>query len=74
MGTYRNHRRPIGQLCVEGDQACAQGDRIKLVEIAWDLVSRTGEPLHCELVPLADECADPERATEAWEQLKRKLA
>jgi hypothetical protein len=71
MGTCR--QRSIGELCVDGDRACRSGDRITLVAIAWDLVARAREPLHCELVRLADDCADPERATTAWSELKQRI-
>lgn len=71
MGTRRTHT--ISELCREGDHVCEVGDHIALADIAWDLVARTHEPLHCELVPLADRCADPERATAAWCELKDKL-
>ncbi len=71
MRTYR--KRSLGELVVEGDRACANGDRVALTDIAWELVERTREPVHCELVALADRCADPYFATAAWGQLKGRV-
>jgi len=64
----------IGQLCVGGDWACAHGDLAGLRDIAQRLAEQLSEPLHCELVALADAChADAEQAPERWEQLKERV-
>jgi hypothetical protein len=65
--------RRIGELYRDGDRACQLGDRITLVRLARELVERIGEPLHRELASLVDLCADPERATAAWTELKTKM-
>jgi protein-L-isoaspartate(D-aspartate) O-methyltransferase len=61
----------IGQLCVGGDWACAHGDLSGLRDVAQRLAEQVPEPLHCELVALADAChADADHAPERWAQLK----
>ncbi len=63
--------RTIGELCFGGDWACAHGDVETLGYIAFQLAERAHEPLHCELVALADTCrCDPDRATAAWVRLR----
>lgn len=62
----------IGTLIVGGDWACAHGDLEALGDIARRLAEIPSEPLHCELVALADTCrSDPDRATDAWVRLKQ---
>ena len=63
----------FGELCVQGDHACQQGDLIALVHIAQRLVEQVSEPLHCELEPLVDRCAHRAHATQAWTELKQRL-
>lgn len=64
----------IGQLCFGGDWACTQGDSETLGYIALQLAETVNEPLHCELVALAELCAhDPDRATAAWFELKERI-
>lgn len=66
--------RAIGVLCVGGDWACAHGDFAALRNVAQRLAARTPEPLHCDLVELANACAsDPHRASVLWDQLKPRL-
>lgn len=69
----RCQERGFGELYVEGDQACERGDLGELVRTAQHLVEHVAEPLHCELVALAAQCADRERATVAWAELKQRL-
>ncbi len=66
-----NARHEIGKLWFAGDWACAHGDLETLGYIARRLVDHAPEPLHCELVALAELCrSDPDRATAAWVHLK----
>jgi hypothetical protein len=66
--------RTIGKLCVGGDWACANGDFGGLRHVAQQLADYVPEPTHCELATLADACdADPDRAAELWQRLKRGL-
>ena len=66
--------RNIGMLCVAGDWACTQADLSALGDIAARLLEYTREPLHCELVPLAELCrCDPDRAVAAWYRMKELL-
>ncbi|HET9988222.1 MAG TPA: hypothetical protein VFQ65_06875 [Kofleriaceae bacterium] len=61
----------IGRLCIGGDWACAHGDFAALRAIAQRLADQVSEPLHCELVALAEACrGDLDRATVMWERLK----
>jgi hypothetical protein len=72
--TTASTTRAIGQLCVGGDWACAHGDLAGLRHIARRLAVLADEPLHCELVALAELCrTSPERATAAWTRLKPRL-
>lgn len=64
----------IGKLCVGGDWACANGDLEGLRYVAQQLARYVHEPMHCELVALADACAsDPNRAVALWDQLKIRM-
>ena len=63
----------LGELYLDGDRACERGDLPALAEIAEHLAEHVAEPLHCELLALARQCVDGERATEAWTQLKQKI-
>lgn len=66
--------RRIGELCVGGDWACANGDLETLGHIAHELAAYTHEPLHCKLAVLADMCRDdPEQAVAAWMRLKEQV-
>lgn len=66
--------RAIGKLCLGGDWACAHGDFAALRHIAQRLATTAGEPLHCELIALADACLDGEaRAGELWHKLRNRL-
>lgn len=75
----RNHDsapdpRAIGKLCMGGDWACAHGDFGALRHIAQRLATAAREPLHCELIALADACLDGEdRAAELWHRLRARL-
>ena len=63
--------RAIGELCFGGDWACAHGDLSALGYIARRLAEYAHEPLHCELVALADSCrCNPDHATAAWVRIK----
>ncbi len=64
----------IGELCVGGDWACANGDLETLAVIADQLAALAHEPLHCELVELSQLCKrDPDRAVAAWLELKPRV-
>jgi hypothetical protein len=66
--------RAIGELCVSGDWACAEGDLQALHDIVLELAAYVAEPLHCYLAELADACgADPGRAVALWDQLKGRI-
>jgi SAM-dependent methyltransferase len=67
--------RTIGKLCIGGDWACAHGDFAALRNIAQQLASAAAaEPLHCELIALADACLDGEdRASVLWHRLRDRL-
>lgn len=66
--------RAIGKLCIGGDWACAHGDFAALRHIAQQLATSASEPLHCELVVLADACLErANRAAELWHQLRDRL-
>ena len=64
----------IGKLCIGGDWACAHGDLSALRYVAQCLAVHAREPLHCELLDLAETCSfDPDRAVERWVLLKNEL-
>ena len=65
--------RGIGELYVEGDEACEQGDLVTLAKIAEHVSEHVAEPLHCELVALVRKCTDATTASAAWDQLKKRL-
>ena len=67
------HRHAIGRLCVEGDRAFAHGDFAALRDIAQRLAELLEEPLHCELVALADTGNDIDEATATWSHLKERV-
>ena len=68
------HRHAIGRLCIEGDRACVHGDFVALREITERLSELLAEPLHCELVAVADTCRDDsDRATAVWFHLKERV-
>jgi hypothetical protein len=64
----------IGELCVDGDWACAHGDLSALRDVAQQLAAYIPEPMHCHLTALADACyAEPGRAGELWNRLKEHI-
>lgn len=64
----------VGVLCIGGDWACAHGDLEGLRDIAYSLAARAPEPLHCELMRLAEACLrDPDRATAGWVGIKKRV-
>jgi hypothetical protein len=64
----------IGALCVGGDWACAHGDLSALRHVAECLADYVDEPLHCELMELADACyCDPDRACASWSRVKEHV-
>ena len=70
----RETAHTIGQLCFGGDWACAHGDPSGLRHIAQRLANYSQEPLHRELLALADACkCDPDRAVALWSEIKEKL-
>ena len=66
--------RSIGKLCIGGDWVCAHGDFAALRNIAQQLASvAAAEPLHCELIALAEACLDGEdRASVLWHRLRNR--
>lgn len=62
-----------GELYIQGDHACQQGDLVVLAQVARYLVEQVSEPRHRELEPLVAQCADRDRATQAWTELKQRL-
>lgn len=63
-----------GALWMSGDAACSAGDLAALAAIAQRLAASAHEPLHCELVDVADLChSAPDRAPEAWFRLKARF-
>lgn len=67
-------KNTIGALCFGGDWACSNGDLEALGHVASRLASCTPEPLHHELAELSAVCrSDPDRASELWLQLKRRV-
>lgn len=64
----------IGVLCLGGDWACAHGDLSGLHDVARQLAAHVGEPLHCEVMALADLCqGDGDRAGALWATLRDRL-
>lgn len=67
-------RHQIGKLCMGGDWACAHGDLEALHDIAMRLAVHAPEPLHCELVALAEQCrSDQDHASARWVELKPQV-
>jgi len=61
----------IGVLCLGGDWACAHGDQSTLGYLVRQLALLVPEPVHCELLALAEVCtSDTERAADAWTEAK----
>ncbi len=66
--------RVIGELCFAGDRACVQQDLGALAGIARQLARLTPEPLHCELMSLAEACdCDRTSAIATWSQIRDRL-
>ena len=64
----------VGELCYAGDWAGVHGDPEALARVALRLAEQTDEPVHCELVALAERCRiDPAGAMTDWVRL-RELA
>jgi len=62
------------QLCTGGDWACAHGDLDALRHVARHLAAGAVEPLHHELLTLAELCVrDPYRAPTVWGHLTARL-
>jgi predicted short-subunit dehydrogenase-like oxidoreductase (DUF2520 family) len=63
--------RVIEELCRRGDWACIDGDLRALGDVAAELAGTAPEPMHCELVTLAELCRrDPARAVAAWHRMR----
>ena len=61
----------LEDLCRRGDWACAAGDLAALADVASELAGAVPEPLHCELVALAEVWRrDPARAVAEWHRLR----
>lgn len=64
----------IGTLRIGGDWACAHGDLSALRHVAQCLAVHVDEPLHRELLALAETCSDdPDHAVERWVRIKDQL-
>lgn len=64
----------IGELCINGDRACASGDLSELPAVARQLSAYFPEPLHCELAELVDACtSEPAQAIALWNRLKNRV-
>jgi hypothetical protein len=64
----------IGKLCIGADAALADGDFQSLRSFAKRLASYAHEPLHCQLVDLAEACtADIIRAGALWPRLRDRV-
>ena len=64
----------IGELCASGDWAYAHGDFAALRYVTHCLAAYASEPLHCDLIALADACTnDHKRAGALWDRLKSRL-
>lgn len=67
-------RRRIGELVIGGDWACAHGDAGALGYLARELSEYVAEPLHRELVALANLCdSAPDDAAHRWPQLREQV-
>jgi len=65
----------FGELCVGGDWASAHGDFSALRNVAQQLAIQFGEPVHCDLIKLADLCLyDLDAAGALWSRLKYQLS
>ena len=74
MATTRAAPHPLGTLCVGGDWARAHGDFETLRCIAQQLAGGVAEPLHCDLMELADLCLyDLDTASASWDLVKHRL-
>lgn len=76
LAVARDHHtaHTIGVLCVGGDWACAHGDLAGLHDVARQLATYVSEPLHCEVLALADLCqGDGDRAGALWATLRDRL-
>lgn len=63
----------IGELCVGGDWACANGDLETLGYIAERLATYVPRYLHPKLTLVTDLCRrDPDRAVAAWMLVKEQ--
>ncbi len=70
----RTRALTVGQLCVGGDWACANGDLGGLRDVAGLLAALSDEPLHCELAQLGDACrSDPDRAVASCFEIRDRL-
>ena len=70
----RHLRRRLGRLCIDADHARTNDDFAALQHIARSLAIYAHEPLHCQLVDLADTCqSDVRRASSMWDQLKDRV-
>lgn len=63
--------RLIEDLCRRGDWACVDGDLRALGDVVKELAEATPDPMHCELVALAELCRrDPARAVAGWHRVR----
>jgi hypothetical protein len=66
--------RSLGELCVAADWALSDGDLDALGEIVRRIADAVPDPLHCDLIELADACThDPARAWNAWPPLRDRV-
>jgi hypothetical protein len=63
-----------GELAINGDRACAQGDIATLVSLVEVIAERVDEPFHRELVAIAEGwLRDPARAGIEWPNLRERV-
>jgi hypothetical protein len=76
MMAIASHPAPhnVGWPCVDGDWAWVHGDFGALRDIAQRLAASAPEPMHCELMKLAELCLyDLDGAAALWTRLKDQL-
>ena len=71
--TTTEHPLDIEQLVLGGDWACAHGNLEGLEDVAQQLAEIADEPVHSELLAVAQECrTNPEHAIRHWYAAKQR--
>ena len=66
--------REVKELCFSGDWACADGNLDVLGYVAHRVAAYAAEPLHGQLLDLAEMCREyPDHAVAVWLHLKNQL-